>query len=231
MTSEIGFIEAPLDRVADWYQSWDDEIHEPSRRLTRAVVEGDLAALLRRLLPLTSVLRRRILLVPTASRWTAFFDNGHTGADAGRASVVARGLACHAIRMAAVPDTLGRSTFGKKRGRYGASIFELYGPHETEWLNSLRTICAVNDGGRWVFSAQGAVLPFEHPQAYETRRAAERFPFDLLDEYLRALDIRAFDEAFYAPERKAILFERTGPKPPQMREYSLEEARAEFGDA
>jgi hypothetical protein len=45
------------------------------------VVEGDLAALLSALLPLSRAHSRHLFL-PTAGPWTAYFDNGWQGADA-----------------------------------------------------------------------------------------------------------------------------------------------------
>jgi len=49
----------------------------------------------------------------------------------------------------------------------------------------------------------------------------------MLDRYLRALDIRAFDEDFYFPgDSEGVLFERQGPHAPAMKEFTLQEALA-----
>jgi RHS repeat-associated protein len=229
--SEIGFLETSVETLGEWYRSWDQSIQaKRGGKVALRTVAGDFRAVLLTLLPLTSVLRRRFLFAPTDSGWTAFFDNGHQGTDADAGvSRAAREIGCRGVRMVAIPDSLGTRPTRSKKGRFGASIFALYAGHDTEWLNYVRTISAVNDGGRWTFDARGEVLPFEHCETYDGARPQDRFPHELLDEYLRALGIRAFDEDFYVPARTALLLERTGPKPDQMRELSLEEVRAEFG--
>ncbi len=47
----------------------------------------------------------------------------------------------------------------KDKGLYGAAILEVYGPHQTDWLNYLRTLDAANDGGRWGFGQSGEPFP------------------------------------------------------------------------
>jgi hypothetical protein len=100
---------------------------------------------------------------------------------------------------------------------------ELYGPRQTAFLNYERSLSATNDGGRWVFVNEGAPLPFENTDAYRARSIRERFTPELLDRYLRALGISAFDPDFYS--RHGTLIERIGPLLPATREYSLEEAQ------
>ncbi len=232
ITSEIGFVEAPAEKVVDWFTRWDRSIQEARGvSVTSRAATGNFATLLQTLLPLTSVLPRRFLFVPTTGAWTAYFDNGHQGTDAATLSHVALQLGCRAVRAAAIPDSLGSVTDRSKKGRYGATILEVYGPEEMKFLNYVRTIAAANDGGRWVFEQSGEPFAFEDTKQYRTRVIKDRFPPSLLEKYLRELGISAFDEEFYAPLSTAFLVERTGgPAVPAMRDYSLAEAREGFAD-
>jgi hypothetical protein len=63
------------------------------------------------------------------------------------------------LRVGAAPHTLR-----KDKGRYGIIALEVYGPRQTHWINYLRTIYAMNDGGRWVFGQSGA-REWQVPQA------------------------------------------------------------------
>ncbi|WNG43884.1 hypothetical protein F0U60_07085 [Archangium minus] len=85
---------------------------------------------------------------------------------------MAETLGCRGMRVVAVPHTLRQD-----KGRYGTVIFELYGPQQTDWLNYLRTIYAMNDGGRWVFGQSGEPFPFEKLEQYQARKVRDRFTF------------------------------------------------------
>jgi hypothetical protein len=226
ITSDIGFIEINADTVVDAYLGWQRGLGGETKRLAASDVVGDLEAVLRALLPLRDTIASRALCVPTAGGWTAYFDNGLDGPDPSPPmSYLARELGCRAMRVAAVPNTIDEK---RRRGRYGASILELYGPRDTDFLNYERSIAAANDGGRWVFETFGDPLPFEDTARYGARRKRDRFPFELLDEYVRNLGVRAFDEAFYAPDGRAILVERTLRWRSRARGFTLEQARARF---
>jgi hypothetical protein len=230
ITSEIGFLETDHRRAAKGFLDWHAPLQNPlGRMLSRRAVSGTLETVLRALLPLTSVERRRELFVPTASRWTAYFDNGYRGTDAMPVmSYLAKSLGCRGLRVVAVPHTM-QGEFSTSRGRYGATILEVYGPEDTDFLNYVRAICAANDGGRWTFSQSGAPLPFERPEFYGHKRIKERFPPELLEQYLHELGLRAFDESFYMPPgSQAEVVEKHGPVFPDSVEYSLEEVRADF---
>jgi hypothetical protein len=228
ITSEFGFVEADSQTIADWYRVWDSSnVAARGVQVRRQVVAGSLAEMLQSLLPLTSVEARRYLFIPTRGSWTAYFDNGWQGSDAARLDYVASQLQCRAVRVVAVPDTLGTKADRFKKGRYGATIFELYGPRSTTFLNHERSIAVANDGGRWIFQQAGTPLPFEQLEAYGARSIRDRFNIELLDRYLQALGIHAFDEAFYKHE--GVLLERVGPLAANVQEYSLDEVRQEFG--
>ena len=126
--------------------------------------------------------------------------------------------------MVAVPNTIR-----KDKGRFGAVMLEMYGPHRTAWLNSVRAVGASNDGGRWVFDQFGEPFPFEKVEQYQARKVKDRFTFDMLKEYLRHLGLSPFEEDFYLPEgAPAWLSERKGPVLPTHQEYTLAQARADF---
>ena len=75
--------------------------------------------------------------------------------------------------------------------------FELIAPHPTHCLNHLRTIYATKESRNWCFGASGPVQPYERPERYAERRIADRFTPEMLEEYCAAIGIRYFDETFY----------------------------------
>jgi len=227
ITSEFGFIEKDAAAVAEWFREWD-ESNVRGRGVVneKRSVTGSLEQLLQMLEPLTTVERRRHLFVSTRGAWTAYFDNGCDGGDAARLAFFALELKVRAIRLVAVPDTRrGVATVG---GRFGGTIFELYGPEEIPggFLNSQRSVSVANDGGRWRFDQHGPLLAFEDPAIFKARTIRDRFSFEHLARYLGQLGIDAFDASFY--ERTGVLVERRGPHVPDMRECSLEAVRASW---
>jgi hypothetical protein len=229
LTSEYGFIEGDISIVAEWFRDWDQSVQRARGVEVRMhVVSGSLEELLHRLEPLTSVERRRHLFVSTCSKWTAYFDNGWQGADAAVLSYAASELGCRAVRIAMEPDTMGSKPRPTQRGRFGATIFEVYGPKQTSFLNYERSIAVANDGGKWKFEQAGAPLEFECQEAYRARAVRDRFTPEMLERYLLALGIHAFDSEFFGPE--ARLLERRGPHAVGLREYSLREVRDYIGE-
>jgi hypothetical protein len=228
ITSEFGFVEVSESALAEWWLARESAI-QAKRGITiqRRAVAGSFEQVLLTLLPLTSVENRRTLLVPTQSRWTAFFDNGWQGSDAEGLSLAASDLKCKSVRVVAVPETMSHRGNTSRVGRYGARMFELYGSEKTDFLNYLRTISVANDGGRWRFDEAGSPLEGEDSSWYSPRNVKDRFRLEHLTSLLRTLGIDAFSEAFYA--ERGTLFERHGPAAAGLREYGLAEARAAFG--
>ncbi len=228
ITSTVGFLEAPIDDAVRAFVDWERSVHEPlGISVSQRPVTGGLEEVLPSLLPLTSVVRRRYLFIPTAGPWVAFFDNGHRGTDAFSVmSYLARGLRCRGMRVTAVPDTI-EGEFVGARGEYGGLALEVYGPEKTHFLNYVRSISLVNDGGRWDFSQNGTPFPFEDVSRYAARRKKDRFTFEMLERYLSELGLSPFDEKFYLPDSAgaAQLVEKNGPAPPGLREYTLMEVR------
>lgn len=233
VTSELGFIEAPAKTVVRRFRDWYADIYD-SPEVSIEIVEtsGQLADILSNLLPL-GTFRMRHLFIPTASRWTAYFDNGYQGADVfSGISGLCETLHCHGIRAVNVPNTIKKVGAKKWSGRYGAVMFELYGPKPNPILNYERVICAANDGGKWVFHTSGTPMEFEETERYSARRIKDRFTPDMLNRYLEALGIHAYEEDFYTAtsENPAFLVETKGLKIEGIEEYSLERARAKILD-
>lgn len=129
--------------------------------------------------------------------------------------------------MTAAPNTMPSKPSKDTKGRYGATILEVYGPDG----NYRRTVCAANDGGRWVFETSGDPFEFEKIDVYKAKRKRDRFTPELLAEYLCELDIEAFKEDFYLTDKpnKAIMLTKTGALPLNMEEFTLLEVRKRMG--
>lgn len=227
ITSEMAFFETDINSLLGAFVAWESRIMTPlGIRVIERAVQGSLREVLLELLPLTGPRPRRYLFLPTAGSWVWLVENSSAGTDAGTlASFLSQDLGCRAIRTAAVPHTKtkeDRST----GGRYGACIFELFGPGG-EPRGHLRSVALVNDGGKWTFEQYGDPLPFERVENYNRRKIVDRFTFEDLRDCASALGIRCFEEDFYRPEGARIV-ELVGPKPKGMTEFTLEKARATF---
>jgi hypothetical protein len=231
ITSTIGFLEMDCGDAVEAFTSWMGPLQakhgvELIVRETRAPLRD----VMLELLPLTSVDCRRYLFIPTASRWTAYLDNGHRGTDAfAPVSYLAVTHQCHGARVVAVPDSSAALKTKSGKGRYGAVIFELYGPKPNPILNYVRTIAAINDGGKWVFDQSGEPLAWERTELYNKRRIRDRFTFDALVEVTAGLGLRPFDEDFYQPQQGAFLVSKEGPVFPNVKSFTLEQVRADRG--
>lgn len=227
ITSEIGFIELEPSAVVSAFAEWHGRLRAPfGVRVSLREVHGSLADALSALLPLTSVERRRYLFAPSASQWTAYFDNGRRGTDAfAHVGSLAEQLSCRGMRVVAVPNNPPK-LYGNSPGTYGGTILEVYSQQAAHPLGVERTIAAVNDGGRWTFDESGPPYEFEHTERYQERFIRRRFTFDMLDEYLQHFGIRVFDDSFYLPEGRATLVEDHGPKFSQTRCFTLEEEQS-----
>jgi hypothetical protein len=230
LTSEVGFVDVPAARLCDAYLEWQRPIQSKRRvELRTRPITGDLRAALQSLLPLNAIEARRCLFVPTASAWTAFFENRATGTDASSSmSVLSRLLRCRAIRVVAIPD--GRRSQAKKSGgRYGALILEIFDPSSGDPRNLSRSVVLANDGGRWVFETSGVKLPFEDDRRYDAPKLRDRLSLQVVSHYLGALGVRAFDPAFYLPDgAKALLVEKQGATVAGEKEMRLEDVQASF---
>ena len=111
-----------------------------------------------------------------------------------------------------------------KRG--ASSSFTLYGPEQTDWLNVVRSVAAVQDNGRWEWSESGAPQPFEDTAAYNRRRVRDRLTLDMTATYCGALGIQPFDESFFGTVGQLVEnLNITG----NVRSETLQQARAWHG--
>lgn len=135
-------------------------------------------------------------------------------------------MECRGVILTNISQSLhGDSERGK--GTYGAVQFEMYGPGADNPLGCVRSVSVVFDGDRWRFDANGSVQPFEDVDCYNNRNVIDRFTPVMLAEYASALEIDAFNEAFYANEACAVSYANAASKP--ARECALADARLEFG--
>lgn len=215
ITQELAFVEAPATEVADAFVKWRQEL---GQEWSLKEVGGGLVRGLESLLPLTTPEHTRYIFFACGT-WSAIFGNLAHGTDAASlASYLAQRLACRGARLVALERT---------PCSYPATILELYGPHQTEFLNYLRTIAAMDDGGRWRFEQSGPPLPFEQTSSYAARKIADRFSAELLVQYAHHLGINAFEPSAYS---EAILATR-GTTPAGTEELSLEAACARLRGA
>lgn len=233
ITSTIGFLETTLETAVQSFWDWQQRLRQ--QRADGLVLEdrrvsGTLGQVLQTLLPLNSHEPLRYLWVPTGSPWVAFFDSSWRGTDPSSVvSFLATQIPCRGLTVSAIPNTIRRGD-GSRRGRYGALSLTLYAPHKTDWLNVIRSIGVMNDGGEWKFVNRGTPLPFERTTSYQSQVIQQRLGFDQLQDYLHALGLSPFEEDFYLPpgNDEAVLIEKKGPVSPFVTEYSLEQARADF---
>lgn len=217
-TSEVGFIKAPLDRVATAALDWRLSLAADTSTVGHDSLDGDLPVLLNRLAPLSVARHARELFVATDSQWTAYFDSGHRGTDSAAPSHLARALGVQFVWVSCVPHV---------PERYGSVQLWIEGPEGAGPLRTIRSIAAVNDGGRWTWTAVGELQSFESPEHYSARRIRDRFTPELLDTYCVALGIRYFDPSFYGPH--AALIEDRRPDAPPFRSVTWDSVRAELG--
>jgi hypothetical protein len=230
ITSACGFLEADVERCAAEFAEWQQDINERyGHYVMRRPVSGNLEELLKTLLPLTNVKEVRYLFVPTASQWTAYFSNSHSGTDPSPVSAMAKRLGNRSVYVVAEPHTYRRGE-GRYIGRQGALILRVYGPdRRVDRRKRIRYIELINDAGKWEFHLGGPPLPFEQPERYKAIRKRDRFTFDMLAVYLQALGLSPFEENFYLTgSSKAALIEVMGNLSAKIREFTLEEIRQTF---
>src|SRR5262245_43875865 len=201
VTSDKGMINAPVDELACELVAWHESINHLYLRQT---IVSSLEAAFEALPPLSAEKRRR-LFVATLSGWTACFQSGIQGSDPfPTMSVLAERLAVLAMRIC---STAAEAV-------WPATIWEVYAPVNLGGeppLQCRRSICAANDGGRWVFEQSGQPFSFEKLESYERPRKRDRFTPDLLQKYLAEFGLTPFSDDFYdvSPDKPAILLECT----------------------
>jgi hypothetical protein len=102
----------------------------------------------------------------------------------------------------------------------------MYGPEQTEWLNLVRALSAVQDQGRWEWTATGIVQSFEDVAMYQKPRVRDRFTPDMLARYCAALGIQLFDDDFYVGGGHMV---ENGNVRGSIRTETLQQARVAHG--
>ena len=188
VTDAIGFLEADFSKVVEADQRWRASLGG----YVGSPIRGELPALLDALLPLTGPVLRYVW-VRTASDWTAYFDNFVNGSDAFPPISVSRsetGVSWRGDRMSSRNEQAGPPQVS----------FSLYGPEQTDWLNVIRGVSAVEDEGRWEWAAVGTVQRFEEVETYLRRRVRDRLTSEMLLRYSEAASLRPADRSFYGAE-------------------------------
>jgi hypothetical protein len=217
ITFTVGFLERPLEEVADALRRWYAEAG--IARTLRPYASGALAAALGELEPLGAPDFTRLWIATASPRWrTAYFDGFVNGTDAfPPISYLAERMGCHGLIVGTQPDSATC---------FGATHVALYGPAATEWLNLEWSVAARNDGGRWRFQRTGPLQPFEESETYARRRIRDRLPPELLLRYCRALDV-PLDAAAFGPAH--VLDVPTARASDGQRRETLATARARLG--
>jgi hypothetical protein len=218
----MGFLRVPLGNAIRAMVTWGDALHQ---NVTIDEGSDGLEAGLRALAPLTIGVRPRQLLITASARWTAYFDCLHLGTDPiAPMGYLARSIPCESLAISDIPDTQHRTNAA---GRYGSVQFQMFGPADTDFLNYVRTVGAVNEGGHWVFVAAGEEQPFEEPEAYAAPRVRDRFTSAMLERYCQALGIDVFNAEAYGP--KYAIIADSGVVVPVDMEMTLEDAQRRLG--
>lgn len=192
-----GFLETSLNSVCDAFIRWKKKYHD-EKQIQRSTIDGSLSACLGHLEP-KEAYSHRYLFLPTRSQWIALFDNTQGGSDPGTVNVLARELGVRSVFLNAVQDTLDPTL---TLGEYGSIQLILgAGQDKTRSIWSIR-----GDDGEWEFGTLGDVQPFERSEYYQRENVIDRFTVEILNEYLQALDIHAFDSDFYCPDHRECWF-------------------------
>jgi hypothetical protein len=214
ITSCFGFLEADLDSVV----AADKKGRLAGGKYGVSPIKGTFPEMLNRLLPLTGPLLRNIW-VRTSGPWTAYFDNFVNGGDPyGPICHGAREIKCKGIMILNSPQT---------PTSWGGARFTIFGPKGPPWGNIVREISAINDEGRWDWTASGKVQPFEEVSRYGARRIKDRLTPEMLERYCAALGIRAFDGDFYGYEGYLVENENIDLAKVEIRSLTLDAAQRE----
>lgn len=140
-----------------------------------------------------------------------------------RPAIFSTVLNCRGLEVGYTPD-LSKSTRKDSIRMWGSTLFTLYGPTKTDWLNRIRHLHVSNDVDGWTFDQGGEVQPFEEAEAYTKRRVQDRLTFEMLELYCKALGIELNQDDFYGS--KSCSVRTTGQKQPGDMAMSIAEARS-----
>jgi hypothetical protein len=221
VTFSWGFVKAPFPEYSEAFVSWWKKL---AIEFEIATFTEDLRHAFRRLEPLQSP-QNRYLILETKSPWTAVFSNGLRTADVTSAVLhLCQVLDTFGLEVTCIPDRSQLEREGEALRIYGAVGFTLSGSKKTDWLNRVRHVSAMNDGGNWIFDAEGEEQPYEQLEKYAQRKIADRFTPEMLESYCLALGIDLFNPDFYG--RKGVLVNQLTKFPQTSPKMSIAEANA-----
>jgi hypothetical protein len=189
----IAFYQASFDSVVDAYEEWRLIGGPVSKEEMKGPFEDSLQAMY----PLNE---GKSLFVECNGGWVAHFVDRE---DYPKYWPIIDRVQCRAVIAGYRPDTYVKET---DEGELGGVQLSLY---KKDAQNSLdfRAIYCVNEGDRWIFDASGGTpWRFEETEPYKARRIRDRFTYDMLVRYLRALKIDAYSPEFYRP--RSMLYRR-----------------------
>jgi len=207
ITKNFFFIEGDINIIANTFIDWQTPllaIH--NNRLESNIIREDLKHTLLRLSPLTTVEARRYVLIPTNSKWIAFFDNGNIGTDSSAPNVIGDFLKTKVIR--AVYDNRTEDT-----------IFD-YSDYAINENGLIRSINAIKES-KWKFETYGTPLSFENLELYNAKKIKDKFNLNILNNYLLYFDIDFLNKNYYKPKDGAIFIDKIGSMFPTTKEIEL----------
>ena len=226
VTASVVFVEASVERIVE---NLDRGVRgnflrsEWGSGYTSTKLPGvPLARALDALLPLTTPMPRRRLLVPTANpRWTAVFDGSPAIADQGGFATWLQVGGLRSLVLVDMPETHNRQT---RMGifAYRAAFWRI--PNAENRPLAWSRIVAKNETGRWEYEASP-----DWPLAAEGDSSASRVQYRLTRDHLRALaaelDLHPYDENFYDSFAGATLITEPG-RWEREREWEWAEVRS-----
>ena len=146
-----GFLKRDIGRCHDAYAAW---LKERGVGPSLIHVYSQLEAAMLALEPPQQIPAKSLLL-ETVGAWTAIIDDRLPYPDpVATVATLCQKLGCDGIVACAVPDACDE--FGK-RLYYGATQFEMFSPHKTDFLNYKRTISVAHAEEGWRFDQAGEI--------------------------------------------------------------------------
>lgn len=182
VTWTIGFFECSCAKMGQVMRAWSEGAWGwQGISFDEQELVGPFDTVVSSLLPLTDTIPSKLLLVPTASSWTAWFDNRWLGGDQNSAIdfLATQAGALRAVRATCEP---------------GHSV--IMDVHDAQG-QLRRSIYVSKDGRRWRYYTYGEPFDFEQTDRYKARSIPERFTREMLRDYLLHMGIDMFSPGFY----------------------------------
>ena len=205
-------MEAPFATTLPTHVAWRRSL--PAGSAISVSAPRPYSASLNALLPFEDPWTRELFL--PLGRWTGYLNNGGDGGDP-TASVAVTAQALGVRHVVAINSP----SYGQ--GHSSTQLW-LSGPGGEGAQQSIRTISAYQQDGRWSWLETGRVQAYEDTARYARRRIRARFDRDLLLAYLSALGVDLTDDARWG---YGVIVQQEVSYP--RRTVTLEQARADLG--